>query len=63
MNSITGDLLQIGEIFQTFVDVEVLGIVDRTFRTGGTVLLEVLLDVGGFVFHMQTRRDPTGNDT
>jgi len=62
-NGVTGNLFQIREVLQTFVDAEVLGVVDRAFGTGGTVFLEVLLDVGGLVFHMQTRRDPTGDNT
>src|SRR3989442_6255467 len=56
------DSAQMMQVFQSLADVEVARIVDGGLRTQGTVLLEVLLDVGTFVRDVQTGVDALRDD-
>jgi hypothetical protein len=49
------------EVVDGLGDVEVLGVVDRRLGAERALLLEVLLDVGVFVFDMQARLHPVGD--
>ena len=47
-------IAQVAQVVDPFVDGEVLGVVDRRFRAEGPLLFEVLFDVRGLLFHVQT---------
>src|SRR2546426_550674 len=51
------------EIVQPLASLEVFRVVDGGLRAQGAVLLEVLLDVGAFVFDVQAGTDSVGDDS